>query len=72
MIHYCSIPQELIYYNEKDYAKQSVIDMNGVSLVVEQVGGDQCRIVRLLSTDPNHYLDSKLSPGQMLTLKPQI
>jgi hypothetical protein len=38
----------------------------GVEVVVQRGAGGQAEIVRLLSTDPNDYLDPMLQPGMTL------
>ncbi|MDU4959718.1 MAG: YlzJ-like family protein [Sporomusaceae bacterium] len=43
------------------------IEFGGARMLVEKIAADQCRIVRLLSTDPADYLRSELQPGQVLT-----
>lgn len=73
MILYTVIPQELIFQEKNDaFEKQSVIELNGLSLVVESISNDQCRIVQLLSTNPNDYLNTSYSPGSIISLKPQF
>lgn len=71
MILYTTMPQELIFpASEQEYQKQSVVNMNGVQLVVQSHSQDRWEIVRLLSSNPNDYLDSKLQPGQLISLNP--
>ncbi|PYZ93087.1 ribonuclease [Salipaludibacillus keqinensis] len=48
---------------ESDYQAQQVVDIPGGQLMLEQVS-DEYRIVRLLSTDPNLFLDPRYTPGQ--------
>lgn len=62
------MPEELIFpTDETQYANQQVIEMNGVSMMVEK-NEDQFRIVRLLSTDPQHYLSEDYCPGTMISI----
>ncbi|OEH94152.1 YlzJ-like family protein [Bacillus solimangrovi] len=69
MIHYTTLPLELIFPAEnQDYMNQTVISHNGVQMVVEQVSVSQCRIVRLLSSNPNDYLNQKYMPGTMMNM----
>ncbi|WP_378952467.1 YlzJ-like family protein [Pelosinus sp. sgz500959] len=49
-------------YEEAEY--------NGMKCVVEKVGSAQCRIIKLLTTDPSDYLRSELQPGTMLAYEP--
>ncbi|WP_456275440.1 YlzJ-like family protein [Bacillus sp. AK128] len=67
---YTIMPEELIFpTDENEYGKQQVIEMNGVSMMVEK-NEDQYRIVRLLSTDPQHYLSESNCPGKMISINP--
>ncbi|MCF6410626.1 YlzJ-like family protein [Pseudalkalibacillus salsuginis] len=67
MILYTSMPNELVFNNAaENYDKHSMIEMNGVSMMVEHLDENQCRIVNLLSTDPYHYLNPSLQPGTVL------
>lgn len=73
MILYTTMPQELIFQENNDaYLKQTIIEVNGLSLVVEPISNDQCRVVQLLSTNPNDFLNNAFAPGSVLMLKPYI
>ncbi|QFT88926.1 hypothetical protein FIU87_09730 [Bacillus sp. THAF10] len=70
MILYTTMPQELIFPVENsEYDKTRIIDYNGVSLVVQQTEMNTYQIVRNLSTDPSHYLNSNYAPGQTINFK---
>jgi hypothetical protein len=63
------MPEELMYPTlEEDFKKQSVVEMNGVQLLVQTTATSQYEIVRILSSDPRHYLDSQYCPGQKITM----
>ncbi|MDQ0253654.1 hypothetical protein J2S74_001026 [Evansella vedderi] len=69
MILYTYQAQESIFpVDEQEYNKQQLVDIPGGQLLVEreegEMGGVNYRIVRLLSTDPNMYLDQRYTPGQ--------
>jgi hypothetical protein len=69
MILYTMMPQELIYpTNEMDYGNQMLIQYNGVPLLVEQTDDHMYQVVRVMSSDPNHYLDNSCSPGTKISL----
>jgi hypothetical protein len=69
MIHYTMIPQEFIYpTDESEYGKQMMIHYDGIPLLVEQ-STDQCyQVLRVMSTDPEHFLDSRCTPGSKISL----
>jgi len=53
----------------KDYDKikeLKEINYQGKRLQVEMLESGQCRIVRILSSSPQDYLDPKLQPGLIL------
>lgn len=69
MIFYTMMPEELMFPTlEEDFKKQSVIQMNGVPLLVQATDTAQYEIVRILSSDPRHFLDKQYCPGQKITM----
>ncbi|MGM0873726.1 MAG: YlzJ-like family protein [Bacillota bacterium] len=69
MIFYTLMPEELMFPTlEEDFKKQSVVEMNGVQLLVQTTATSQYEIVRILSSDPRHYLDAQYCPGQKITM----
>ncbi|WP_226528334.1 YlzJ-like family protein [Metabacillus niabensis] len=63
------MPEELMFPSVgTDFEKQSIIELNGVQLLVQQTDNSQYEIIRLMSSDPQHYLDSQLCPGQKITM----
>jgi len=50
--------------DESAFQQSQMLDIPGGQLMVEQEGKDY-RIVRLLSTDPNLYLNPKYGPGEL-------
>ena len=45
---------------------------NGGTLLVEEMGQNQAKVVRLISTDPQDYLNPAIQPGCMIEFKSQI
>jgi len=43
------------------------IEVDGVKLIVEPVSVNQGKIIRLISTDPQVFLNPKFSPGNIIT-----
>ncbi|WP_339192930.1 YlzJ-like family protein [Aeribacillus sp. FSL W8-0870] len=65
MILYTTVPEELIFPSDQEaFQKRHIVEMNGISLLIEETGENQCQIVRVLSTNPNHYLLESVFPGQ--------
>jgi hypothetical protein len=68
VILYTMMPQELIYPNDADaFSKQQTVTFQGVSLIVEQTDSQNVQVVRILSSDPQHYLDERICPGAKIS-----
>ncbi len=66
MILYTTVPQDLIFPTEQsEFDNQKVVDWQGIPLLVQQVE-ERYKVVRIMSCDPNHFLDDTISPGQFL------
>jgi len=66
---YTIVPAHVIFPEQyQGVEKQQLWSMQyrGVEVVVQRGAGGQAEIVRLLSTDPNDYLDPMLQPGMTL------
>jgi hypothetical protein len=70
MILYTMMPQELIYpYDENEFKNSMSITYDGVPLMVQRTAENDYRVVRVLSSDPKHFLDSRYSPGAKISLQ---
>jgi YlzJ-like protein len=68
MILYTMMPHDLIFASEnQEFAKQRTIAFEGIPLLVELEDDHSFRIVRNLSSDPNHFLDSRFYPGEKIS-----
>jgi hypothetical protein len=69
MLLYTAMPLELVLdgidrkYNFKE------IDVDGIKLIIEPIDINHGKIVRLISTNPQDYLNSELSPGKIIEFK---
>ena len=64
---YTIMPQELIMGNNGENEKLEVAMHKGV--LVEGIRtGDRLKITRLISSDPNNYLNDEFSPGKYIKL----
>ncbi len=69
MILYTILPNEAVFPTDQSaYEQQKVVEWNGVQLLVERTSLTECRVVQVLSTNPQDYLNESTQPGQMLTL----
>ena len=64
------LPTELVLENIDKAPVYEEIQCNNIKMLVEKIGPTQCKINRLLSTDPQDYLDPHIQPGTILTYKP--
>ncbi|MCP8969053.1 YlzJ-like family protein [Ectobacillus ponti] len=65
MILYTIVPEQMIYpMDEAVYTTQRVVNCNGADLVVAMGPNQQYEIIRVMSTDPQHYL--QYEPGQQI------
>jgi hypothetical protein len=68
MILYTMMPHELIYPYEVDaFTKQQTVTYQGIPLLVEVVDQQNLQVIRILSSDPKHFMDDKLCPGAKIS-----
>lgn len=69
MILHTTIPEQLIFSNEEiKESKEMMVNYRGIPIVVERMNHDQMKICRILSTNPNDYLQTELTPGTIISL----
>ncbi|NLU09586.1 MAG: hypothetical protein GXW90_01325 [Tepidanaerobacter acetatoxydans] len=71
MLLYTTMPLEIVLdgiYKKREYKE---IDTNGVKLIVECIGINQGKIVRLLSSNPQDFLNPNFFPGKIITFSLQ-
>lgn len=73
MILWTIVPEEVVYAdpNQPNPAYEE-IEYDGKKVVAQKISQNEFRIVRLLTTDPSHYLRNELQPGSVITYKPVI
>lgn len=68
MILYTMMPQELIFPTQQQTEPQlQLVTYQGVPLMVERTEEMDYRVVRVISTDPMHYLDERYRPGTKIS-----
>ncbi|PEY41268.1 ribonuclease [Bacillus cereus] len=66
MILYTIMPEQLVYHTDySQYERQKIVNVNGVEMVVSEENSQYYSVVRVLSTNPSHYL--QYEPGQKIT-----
>ncbi|MGV3488307.1 MAG: YlzJ-like family protein [Tuberibacillus sp.] len=75
MLLYTLIPMEQIFGEDEEEGKKrrkrKTMDIGGVTLEVEQSSDSEYEIVKLISSNPADFLDSRYQPGSKITMKPQ-
>jgi hypothetical protein len=66
MILYTMMPEELIFPQMYEPQACQMIHYQGVPMEVEPEG-EGYKIVRLLSTNPEHFMDARLLPGSKIS-----
>lgn len=67
MIIYSPVPLEQIFAGIEDEVKPlKEMHVDGLIMQVEQVNESEARIVRLISPNPQDYLNPKYTPGQLI------
>ena len=69
MILHTTLPQELIFAEGFQEKKEYVFSVDGIPALCEVLEGFEVRVLKLLSTDPNHFLQTRIVPGAVLSLK---
>lgn len=59
-------PTEHLFASPDDVKSYREIEFDGIPILVEDVAENQCKIIRLLSTNPDDYLVNQLQPGNLL------
>lgn len=66
------VPVEIVLDNVALQPAYEEIECSGMKCLVEKTGPTECRVVRLLTTDPSEYLRTDLQPGTILTYEPML
>lgn len=71
MIIYTSMPLELVYEGYDEFKPvYEEIQHNGVTMLIEPNGAYQGKVVRLLSNNPQDFLNPSYSPGSIIHFRP--
>ncbi|MDP4164082.1 MAG: YlzJ-like family protein [Bacillota bacterium] len=68
MILYTMMPQELIFpVDPAEYSKQRVVQYKDIPLLIESVDEQHAMVIRVMSSDPQHFLDERCCPGAKIS-----
>ncbi|MEI4831003.1 YlzJ-like family protein [Bacillus sp. FJAT-53711] len=66
MILYTIMPEQLVYpMDHTEFARQKIVHVDGIDMVVGMGNENDYSVVRVLSTDPQHFL--QYEPGQKIS-----
>jgi len=73
MIFYTPVPLEQVFEGyDKMELNYREIQIGGATMVIEQISPNEVKIIRLISPDPQDYLNPQYQPGTMLQFNPTI
>lgn len=73
MIIYSPVPLEQIISGiENDIEAPQEVEVDGLLMQVQPIDGNRARIVRLISPDPQHYLNPRYAPGSVIHYRPSF
>ncbi|KAB7708104.1 ribonuclease [Bacillus aerolatus] len=67
MILYTVMPQEYIFPQSEQANNLELVTWNGIPLFAEREE-HQYKVIRVISTNPAHYLNQQVAPGQFISL----
>ncbi|MEG6585480.1 YlzJ-like family protein [Dendrosporobacter sp. 1207_IL3150] len=69
MILWTVMPLEAVFPPDDFSPNYEEVDYEGIRLIVEKTSNEQCRIIRLLSTNPHDFLRNEIQPGMVINFK---
>ena len=70
MIIWTIMPLEQVFDGMDKPPTYEEIEYKNVKLQVERISSAQCRIIRIISTNPWDFLEPKFQPGQIVPFRP--
>lgn len=71
MIYY--IPEEQIFCQPEKFQERRYFRLpSGGMVTTEALNNNRLRVVEMISTDLNDYMNSRLQPGSILHLRPEV
>ncbi|MGI6092336.1 MAG: hypothetical protein GX348_06580 [Veillonellaceae bacterium] len=72
MILWTVMPLELVFGQQDVSIPYEEVEYAGIKMMVEKMPSNQCRVVRILSSNPMDYLRSDIQPGVILSYRPMM
>jgi YlzJ-like protein len=61
-------PESIFPIDQQEFTTQQFMEYNGVPMLVDCVGGTSFEVKRVVSTDPQHFM--QYQPGQRIFIMP--
>ena len=73
MIHYTPLPLEDVFADwDQSRTAPKEIAVNGVTMLVEPVNEQEAKIVQIISSNPQDFLDPSMAPGNTISFVPSL
>lgn len=74
MIHYSVVPLDMVLAagNLEELPETVELAFGDITMEVRPDGPREAVIVRLISGNPQHYLDPRYAPGRRIALEPRL
>lgn len=73
MILYSCMPEEIVFEGwDRELERPTEVTINGLLMEVQPVSPQEAKIVRLISPDPQQYLNPAYAPGQIIMYTPNF
>ncbi|GAB7388311.1 hypothetical protein BSNK01_21480 [Bacillaceae bacterium] len=72
MIVYTAVPLERVFEGIEQMQPMTEMQVDGLTMLVQHVGKNEMKIVRLISSNPHDYLNPKYAPGQKIYFRPEL
>ncbi|TBL77787.1 YlzJ-like family protein [Paenibacillus thalictri] len=72
MIYYSTMPLEVVMegFEQREQPKYFDITLNGIQMQVQAINERQASIVRIISANPQDYLNPNYAPGKLIEFQP--
>ncbi|SJZ31594.1 YlzJ-like family protein [Selenihalanaerobacter shriftii] len=73
MVYYSIIPGDMIFTEEEENEVELLeVEVNGVTMVIDQTEIDKGKVVKVISSDPQDYMQLDYQPGNKIEFTPQF
>jgi len=66
MLLYTPLPMEVVLEGLEKAREYHEVQINNITMILERISDSESKIVKLISTNPNDFLNPMLQPGRIL------